>query len=434
MAKQSLTDRGIKALKPARAGETYDVWDALVPGLGLRVSDRGRRTFVLIARFGGRKNPTRRALGVYNALTLEAARIKAREWIELLQRGVDPADVLSKARIAEQQKRANSFSAVAEDFIAQKLTRERKGKEITQDIRRTFVLASRPIVEITELEVLSVINNVKRQGKLAQARNDLGTAKRLFSWAVDQRVYGLDSSPVERLRPTKIVGEKVPRTRVLDDVELTALWRAASEWRYPYGPIYQLLILTALRLNEVVDASWKEFDFHNRVWTIPAERMKGRENKARAHAVPITREITEILNHLPRFTKGDYLFSTTLGETPTWVTGKIKRAIDERVLNCMDELASTKTPTQAPGLKHWTNHDIRRTVRSQLSRLKISEEAREAVLAHARPGIKGTYDHHDYLDEKREALELWAARLRTFVEPTPSNVVPLVAMPMQETA
>ena len=61
---------------------------------------------------------------------------------------------------------------------------------------------------------------------------------------------------------------------------------------------------------------------------------------------------------------------------------------------------------------HWTNHDIRRTVRSGLSRLKISEEAREAVLAHVRPGIKGTYDHHDYLAEKREALELWGERVQ----------------------
>ena len=77
-------------------------------------------------------------------------------------------------------------------------------------------------------------------------------------------------------------------------------------------------------------------------------------------------------------------------------------------------------------LAHWRNHDIRRTVRSGLSRLKIAEEAREAVLAHARPGIKGVYDLHDYLDEKREALELWAARLRSIVEPPPpSNVIKL---------
>jgi len=80
-------------------------------------------------------------------------------------------------------------------------------------------------------------------------------------------------------------------------------------------------------------------------------------------------------------------------------------------------------------LPHFVNHDIRRTVRSHLSRLKITEEAREAVLAHARPGIKGTYDLHDYLDEKREALELWAARLGEIVEPKRDNVIKLRATP-----
>jgi hypothetical protein len=62
-----------------------------------------------------------------------------------------------------------------------------------------------------------------------------------------------------------------------------------------------------------------------------------------------------------------------------------------------------------------------------LSRLKVTEEAREAVLAHARPGIKGTYDLYDYLDEKREALELWATRLRSIVSPPPDNVIKLRA-------
>ena len=76
-------------------------------------------------------------------------------------------------------------------------------------------------------------------------------------------------------------------------------------------------------------------------------------------------------------------------------------------------------------LEPWTNHDLRRVVRSGLSRLRIAEEVREAVLAHVRPGIKGTYDVHDYFDEKREALELWAARLRSIVEPPPANLYAL---------
>ena len=76
-------------------------------------------------------------------------------------------------------------------------------------------------------------------------------------------------------------------------------------------------------------------------------------------------------------------------------------------------------------LEPWVQHDLRRVVRSGLSRLKIAEEIREAVLAHVRGGIKGVYDQHDYLDEKRDALMQWGARLRSIVEPAPvvSNVV-----------
>jgi hypothetical protein len=87
MPKRTLNDRTLKALKPAPPGGTYDVMDALVPGFGVRVSETGRRTFILVARFPGRTNPTRRALGEYGALTLAAARDKARDWLELLRKG-----------------------------------------------------------------------------------------------------------------------------------------------------------------------------------------------------------------------------------------------------------------------------------------------------------------------------------------------------------
>jgi hypothetical protein len=80
-------------------------------------------------------------------------------------------------------------------------------------------------------------------------------------------------------------------------------------------------------------------------------------------------------------------------------------------------------------LEPWVQHDLRRLVRSGLSRLKVAEEVREAVLAHVRPGIKKNYDIYDYYHEKREALMLWAQRLRTIVDPSPtvSNVISLRA-------
>jgi hypothetical protein len=156
--------------------------------------------------------------------------------------------------------------------------------------------------------------------------------------------------------------------------------------------------------------------------------MKGKNDQAQAHVVPLTDDLQTAFKALPQFKTGPHLFSTTFGEKPAWMSSWIKKRIDEQMLLTLRDLAVQRGDDPAAvELPSWTNHDIRRTVRSKLSRLKIAEEVREAVLAHARPGIKGTYDHHDYLDEKREALTLWAARLRSIVEPTPDNVVALRA-------
>ena len=306
MAKRALTDRALKSLKPAPAGQRYEVMDTIVPGLGARVTSNGTITMMLLARYPGSSNPTRRALGKYSPLrdadrkaaekdydalpaeqrehltldqyllrtygptTLAGARSRARQWKEMIRRGKDPAIEEERARDTEARKRANAFAAVAEDFIAEKLPGERKGKEVERDIRREFIppWGKRPITELTRRDIRDIID-AKKQIAPAQARNLLGLAKRLFAWAVDQDRYGLEASPADTLKPTKIIGDKVAGKQILDDAELFALWRAAKRTPYPVGPIYQLLILSALRLNEVADASWPEVKLRDRMWTIP---------------------------------------------------------------------------------------------------------------------------------------------------------------------
>jgi integrase len=426
---KTLTDRSLKAMKPGPEGLPYDVRDSEVRGLAVRVMGSGQRTFVLIARYPGSENPTRRRLGDYPSIGLDEARERARQWRTLIKLGVDPALAEERERAANLRRQENTFAAVAEAWFRDKLPGERKGREVERDVRKVFMAAwdSRPITDITDLDILSVINAKKRTAP-AQARNLLGHAKRLFSWAIDQRVYGLTTSPCDSLKPTKIIGEKTSGERILSEDELFALWRAAGRLPYPAGPAYRLLMLTALRLNEAADASWSEFDMAKRLWTVPSARMKGKNGKARPHAVPLTDDVLAILKELPRFKRGDCLFSTTFGVSPVWMSDKVKKRIDGRMLRTLRAMARQRG--EDPGkvmLLAWTNHDIRRTVRSNLSRLKISEEVREAVLAHTRPGIKGTYDLYDYFDEKREALTLWTARLRTIVEPPPANVISLQA-------
>ena len=428
--KRTLNDRMIKALKPAPAGERYEVKDTVVPGFRVRVTDKGQRTYMLRARYPGMAHSNRREIGDCGVLTLEAARNKARRWLELIKQGVNRQLEEERSRQAEQRQQRNTFAAVAEDFIREKLPEERKGREIEQNIRRELIPAwgKLPINAITDENILDKIE-AKARTAPAQARNLLGTVKRFFSWAKNSRNwrrYGLTVSPASDLKPADIVGAKKTGDRILTDLELFALWRAAERTLYPVGPVYELLMLTGLRLNEVADARWLEFDAAGKLWIIPKERMKGKNGKARAHAVPLTEDMLAILSKLPRFDRGDFLFSTTFGASPVWMSSKIKGRLGARMLRTLLAMARRRgedpAKTQLPG---WTNHDIRRSVRSNLSRLRVSEEAREAVMAHVRPGIKGTYDLYDYLAEKREALQLWAARLRAIVEPPPANIVPL---------
>jgi integrase len=454
MARKVLTDRTLKGLanKPAPKGKHYDVWDAIVPGMAVRVSETGRRTFVLVARLPGKTNPTRRAIGEYGAITLDEAREKARDWLALIKRNIDPADVVKRDRAAAMRRQANSFAAVAEDFIVEKLPKERGGKQVELDLRRIFIPAwgGRPITEISDLDVLRII---KDRGKSApvRARNLLALLKRFFVWAIDQRVYEIHNSPCDRLKPKSIFGERVPRQRALDDTELFAFWRAADRMPHPYGAVYKLLVLTGCRLNEVADARWSEFDpaivrairrrkeetavdwatidsKHLR-WVIPPERMKSKNSRARAHAVPLVPDMLKVLESLPEIGSDDFVFSTSGGEKPVWMSNKIKRKLDRRMLSILRASARMNGEDQRKmRLERWTNHDLRRVIRSGLSRLRVPENVGEAVLAHTPPGIQKTYNIDDLFEQKAEALTKWADHLKTIVEPPqldPDNVVRL---------
>jgi integrase len=428
----ALTDKTLKSLKrkPADAGTTYDEPDGIVPGLFARVSPKGRVTFILYTRYPGSPNPSRRAVGVYDGANLQKVREKARHWLDLISRGIDPAEEERALKIAAERKRANSFRNVCEDFFAEKLKGERRGYEVERDIRKNFLgpWNGRPIVDIEPEDIAAIIKAKVRDGAPVQARNLLGFAKRLFQWAVDQHAYGLKVNPAVMLKPTALCGDKVVRERNLSDEEVFAFSRAAERMRYPYGPIYRLLLLTGLRLNEVVDAKWSEFDLAKGTWTIPASRMKGKNGKARDHVVPLTDDILKVINRLPRFATGEYLFSTNYGgkRKPCWISSEVKNKLDARMLRTLRAMAKKRgDDPRKVTLEHWQNHDLRRVVRSGLSKLKIVDEVAEAVLAHRRKGIQGVYDRHDYLAEKKEALQLWAGRLRDIVSPPPSNLVKL---------
>jgi integrase len=415
MAKRTLNDRIIKAIKPARPGKRAEVFDALVPGLSVRVTEKGAKTFMLVTRYPGSSNPARRALGAYGEITLEQARNKARSWLELVSRGVDPHIEVERQRLAEQRKQAGTFANLAEAFIRQKLSTERRGRDAELHLRNEFVprWGKRPAADITADDVGMVINEVKARGAASMAHALLATVRRLYKWASQPgRGFGIVSSPCFTISAKALIGEKRPRTRILTDPEIRAFVRACDQLGYPYGAIGKMLLLTGARHREVSEAPWSEFDLAKKAWTIDPARFKSNVE----HTIPLTSDMVALLEGLPRFKRGDHVFSTTFGEKPTMIADKIKHQIDAMMAQ---ELGAKP--------KAWRVHDLRRSVRSHLSALQIPDHIAEMVLGHGRTGLARVYDLHRYQDELREALTRWNARLRSIVEPAPDNVVSLRA-------
>jgi integrase len=408
--RRTLNDRIIRALKPAKAGQRHEIWDALVPGLGVRVTDRGTKSFVLVTRYPGSDNPARRALGGYGELTLEQARTKARRWLELVGRGVDPHVEIERQRLAEQRKQAGTFANLAEAFIREKLSTERRGRDAELHLRNEFIprWGKRPVGDITADDVGVIINEVKTRAPY-MAHALLATVRRLYKWAsTPGRGYGIVSSPCYNISAKALIGEKRPRTRVLTDPEIRAFVHACNQLGYPYGSIGLMLLYTGARHREVSQAPWSEFELTKKTWTIDQARFKSNVE----HVVPLTDDALALLGGLPRFRRGEHVFSTTFGEKPTMIADKVKARLDALMQAAL-----------ADKLKPWRIHDLRRTVRSHLSALRIPDHVAEMVLGHGRQGLQRTYDQHRYEAEIREALTLWAARLRDIVEQPPPNVV-----------
>ena len=228
-----------------------------------------------------------------------------------------------------------------------------------------------------------------------------------------------------RRRVNKIIGAVPKRNRRLSDIELFAFWRATERMKYPVGPLYKLLLLTGLRLNEAAQLSWPEIS--DDVIVIPPERMKAKDGKAVEHLVPLSSAAREVIALLPRIKGGKFLFSLSGGKRPVSLTGPIKRDLDARMLRTLKAMARRRGEDhEQVTLLHWTNHDLRRTVRSGLSKLRIEFHVAEMILAHRQGGVAATYDIHQYEDERREALEKWALRIADVVNPPkPAKVVKL---------
>lgn len=421
------TDRQLQALKPG--ADWADWWDEVQPGLAVRVGPRAadgrfRRTFVMVARFGA-KNASRRRLGEYPGMSLSEAREKAQDWRKLVGKGLDPAREEMRTRRKRQTDAANTFGAVAERYISEHLGEtvqtdgtttyaKRRGRDDAREIRRLLVKPWRdqPVVEITPQHVKELIRPLARQTP-AQAHLTLGHVKRIFGWLLnDDLDHGVTQSPAAILKPRALIGERRVRTRVFDDGEWRAFWNATGKLGYPMGDLYRLIAFTGVRISEASDAAWSEFNFGERLWRIPAARFKSEQE----HLIPLSDAALALLSKLPEWRAGPFLFSSTGGRSPVNGFSKPKARLDKLMREHLGEF------------QPFVIHDVRRTVRTRLSMLRVEPQVAELVLGHARKGLARVYDLHSFLPEMTDALERWARELLLIVgeaKPESDQVVEL---------
>lgn len=381
MALHRFTDRWILSCT-APSDRRLEFVDAICPCLHLRVSSR-TKTFSAVFRVSGKLQ--RRTIGRYPRIGLAQAREAT---LALLRNAAEGGFIKERAK-----PKPPTYKQAVDLYDERHLIPNvRSRRNIATSLRASYMkhLFERPIESVTKADIIEVLDGIMARGMPQAAINQLRNLKMLFNWLSDRDV--LEVSPCDRIRRP---ARPVERDRVLDDGEIAAVWNATFELEAPYGEMYRMFLLTGQRRTEVATMEWSEVK--DDLWVIPREKVK----KDRAHAVPLSRTALALIAELrlrPMFAGGTYAFSTTGGVAPSSNFAKTKRRLD-----------------QLSGVTGWTIHDIRRTVRSKLAELRVPREVARKVLNHEDGKVDRIYNRHEYLAEKREALEKWERMLLSLI-------------------
>ena len=279
-----------------------------------------------------------------------------------------------------------------EVFVVERVSKTRKAAEITRMLRRevTSRWGARFISEIVKRNVIELVSEIAQRGTPVAANKLLKIVKTFFNWCVGRAV--IDSSPAEGV---PLPGKEIARDRVLTDRELASVIMAARRMDRPYGSIVEMLALTGQRREEVARMVWDEIDFETRTWTLPASRAKN----GKPHFVHLSARSIEVIERAPR--PGRFVFSLS-GIRPFQDFTNAKRALDE-----------------VSGVTDWRLHDLRRTCVSGMARLGVPPHVADKILNHQSgtiSGVAAVYQRHDFLAERKLALERWGRHLETLVD------------------
>ena len=391
MPVKRLTETAIAKITPPTKGRK-DITDSVMQGLNIRVSSTGVKSWCHAYRYGGKQ--IRMTFGRWPDILLVQARQIVKEHKVELAMGNNPVALRDEKIIAElnQEQENRTIADFSAEFIEKYVTPHHKRPKDTIRFIENHILPAfghKAARDITRKDVIKLLEQIKSSSKPSAANHVLVILRRMYNWAIEQDE--LEVNPCLNIKKPVPIKE---RERVLSKNEIKGFLLACNEIGYPYGQLCQLLLLTGQRCNEIARLKWEYIDFEERVIRIPAENTKAK----RGHDVPLSDLAIHILRTIPRFT-GPNIFTSGNGIKPVNGFSKTKKRFEDYF-----------NPRE-----NWRFHDLRRTAATNMAELGVPLHTISRVLNHAEGGVTRIYARHSYLNEKREALNLWADTVENIV-------------------
>jgi integrase len=388
MPKLSFTTKTIESIKPT-PGHRVEYWDEATRNFGLRVTERGQKTWFLMYVFNHRKK--RLSLGVFPDIGLSEARLRAKKAQQRIDiDGIDPNEQ------RKQQRRADTFGDLVEQYLdLHAKVKKKSWKEDQRILNRYFLLRWRHYKAntITRKEVIGVLDEILERGAPIQSNRALAVVRKMFNWGIQRDIVHVN--PCHQI-PNPASESK--RDRVLSDEEIRAIWKVLEKEPLKNAAYIKLLLLTAQRPGEVSKMKWSQVDLFTGWWTLPAESVKNNLQ----HRVPLSPQVIEILRHLQKESDGsDWVFKSRGRNLPIYDYKK-----------CLSRIKNESAIS-------FTRHDLRRTAATNMAMLRVPRLTIKKILNHIERDVTAIYDRHSYDSEKQEALHSWADKLTIIVSEPP---------------
>ena len=396
-----LTDAKIRNAKAAE--KPYKLTDG--GGLYMEVRPSGVKLWRHRYRIAGKENVF--AIGEYfndkrtGHVSLDDARGERDKARVLVKQGIHPAHNRHAARLAQQAENANTFEAIAREWMAKKAAGG-KGKAWTPayslQVERALeadvfpYIGTLPIRSVTAAHLLEILQRVESRGAEVVALLIRQWSSAIFRYAT--ATLRADADPAAALkgaihRPKTVHHKPLARDQLANFVKALD-----SKGGYRTTVIaLRLLLLTFVRTVELRAAQWAEFDLERAEWRIPEERMKMRE----PHLVPLSRQSVALLEELYTYTSGrDFLFPNYRNPKTCMSATTLNRALERMGFN-------------GKGTIDFSAHGFRATASTILNEMGYRPDVIERQLAHAeRNKVRASYNQAEYLEERRVMMQKWA--------------------------